>query len=147
MALESVRSDFSCVKPSRSAPEPHRLGTGWYAARVLPEDIQKLRKELACSIKELAASLGVEPKEVTAWEAGELFPTKRHVDAMNGLRARGKDAIARVPRGKAAQKTGQQRLADPALWKVVRKLVEHPAFFEEVSKLSEKYPDPAEPAT
>ncbi|HET9934785.1 MAG TPA: helix-turn-helix transcriptional regulator [Polyangiaceae bacterium] len=115
---------------------------------MLAEDIQKLRKELSCTVKELATTLGVEPKEVTAWEAGELFPTKRHVDAMNALRARGKESIVRAPRGKAAQqKTGQQRLADPALWRVVRKLVEHPALFDEVLKLSEKYGDPAEPAS
>ncbi len=114
---------------------------------MLAEDIQKLRKELSCTAKELAATLGVEPKEVTAWEAGELFPTKRLVDAMNKLRAQGKESIVRAPRGKAAQKTGQQRLADPALWRVVRKLVEHPALFDEVLKLSEKYGDPAEPSS
>ncbi|MFZ5894204.1 MAG: helix-turn-helix domain-containing protein [Myxococcota bacterium] len=113
---------------------------------MLPEDIQKLRKELSCTAKELAATLGVEQKEVSAWEAGELFPTKRLVDAMNALRARGKEAIVRAPRGKATAKTGQQRLADPALWRVVRKLVEHPALFDEVLKLSEKYSDPAEPS-
>lgn len=114
---------------------------------MLAEDIQKLRKELSCTVKELATTLGVEPKEVTAWEAGELFPTKRLVDAMNGLKARGKESIVRAPRGKAAPKTGQQRLADPALWRVVRKLVEHPALFDEVLKLSEKYSDPAEPSS
>ena len=83
---------------------------------------------------------------VTAWEAGELFPTKRLVDAMNALRSRGKEAVVRAPRGKAAAKTGQQRLADPAFWRIVRKLVEHPALFDEVSKLSEKYSDPGEPS-
>jgi transcriptional regulator with XRE-family HTH domain len=114
---------------------------------VLPEDIQKLRKELACTAKELAATLGVEQKEVAAWEAGELFPTKKMVDAMNALRQKGKAGIVRAPRGKAGAKTGQQRLADPALWRVVRKLVEHPALFDEVLKLSEKYADPAEPSS
>lgn len=113
---------------------------------MLPEDIQKLRKELSCTIKELAATLGIDAKDVTAWEAGELFPTKRLVDAMNALRSRGKEAVVRTARGKAAAKTGQQRLADPALWRIVRKLVEHPALFDEVSKLSEKYSDPGEPS-
>jgi transcriptional regulator with XRE-family HTH domain len=113
---------------------------------VEPDAIQKLRKELACTARELATALGVDPKEVSAWEAGELFPTKRYVAAMEALRAKGPSAIVRAPRGKAAQKTGQQRLADPALWRIVRKLVEHPAFFDQVDKLSASFADPAEPA-
>ncbi len=113
---------------------------------MLPEDIQKLRKELGCTAKELASALGVDAKEFAGWESGELFPTKRHVDAMSALRAKGPGAVARAPRGKAAVKTGQQRLADPALWKLVRKLLEHPALFDETAKLAEKYSDPAEPA-
>jgi transcriptional regulator with XRE-family HTH domain len=112
---------------------------------VQPEEIQKLRKELACTAREFATALGVDPKDVTAWEAGELFPTKRHVTAMAALRERGPTAIVRAPRGKAAAKTGQQRLADPSLWRLVRKLIEHPALFDEASKLAEKYSDPAEP--
>lgn len=134
----SVAASASCVRSSKWA---------CYAAAVLPEDIQKLRKELSCTAKELAATLGVDPKDVSAWEAGELFPTKRLVDAMNALRQKGKEGVVRAPRGKAAAKTGQQRLADPALWRVVRKLVEHPALFDEVVKLSEKYADPAEPTS
>jgi len=112
---------------------------------VQPDEIQKLRKELSCTAKELATALGVDPKEVAAWEAGELFPTKRYVTAMAALRSKGPSAIPRAPRGKAAAKTGQARLADPALWKIVRKLVEHPALFDQVVKLSETFSDPAEP--
>lgn len=112
---------------------------------MLPEEIQKIRKELGCTARELATTLGVDPKELAAWEAGELFPTKKHVEALSTLRERGPSAIVRAPRGKAPVKTGAQRLADPALWKVVRKLLEHPVLFEEVLKLAEKYPDPAEP--
>jgi transcriptional regulator with XRE-family HTH domain len=112
---------------------------------VQPDEIQKLRKELSCTAKELATALGVDPKDVAAWESGELFPTKRHVTAMAALRAKGASAIVRAPRGKAAAKTGQARLADPALWKIVRKLVEHPALFDQVAKLSETFSDPAEP--
>ncbi len=89
-------------------------------------------------------TLGVEQKEVTAWEAGDLFPTKRLVEAMKGLQARGKDAVVRVARGKAAAKTGTARLADPLLWRLFRKLLDHPALFDEVSKLAEKYPDPSD---
>jgi transcriptional regulator with XRE-family HTH domain len=112
---------------------------------VQPDEIQKLRKELACTAKELAATLGVDAKEVAAWETGELFPTKRYVDAMQGLKTRGKTAIVRAPRGKAPPKTGTQRLADPALWQLIRKLIEHPALFDEAVELAKKYNDPAEP--
>lgn len=108
------------------------------------EDIQKLRKELACTARELAVALGVDPKEVSAWESGEQFPTKRNVAAMEALRAKGPTAITRQPRGKTAPKVGTARLADPTLWRIVRKLVEHPAFFDEALKASEKYADPAE---
>lgn len=116
-----------------------------YLRAVLPADIQKLRKELACTARELATTLGVDPKEVTAWETGEQFPTKRYVQAMRALLEKGPSAITRQARGKAAPKTGMARLSDPALWRLIRKLVEHPALFEEAAKLSEKYPDPAEP--
>jgi hypothetical protein len=87
----------------------------------------------------------VDPKEVAAWESGEEFPTKRNVAAMHALLAKGPSSILRQPRGKAAAKTGMARLSDPGLWRIVRKLVEHPALFDQVSKLAEKYPDPGEP--
>lgn len=109
-----------------------------------PEEILKLRKDLACTARELATTLGVDAKDVAGWESGELFPTKRYVEAMSGLRARGPSSIVRAPRGKAAAKTGAARLADPALWQLVRKLLEHPVLFDEVRKLSEKYADPVE---
>lgn len=109
---------------------------------MLPADIQKLRKELACTARELALTLNVDPKEVAAWETGEQFPTKRHVDALCTLREKGRTAIVRQSRGKAAPKMGVARLSDPTLWRIVRKLLEHPAFFDQVAKLSEAYPDP-----
>lgn len=112
---------------------------------MLSEDIQKLRKELSCTGRELALTLGVDPKEVAAWETGERFPTKRQVDALLALREKGPSSVLRQPRGKTSGKVGTSRLADPTLWKIVRKLLEHPALFDQVSKLSETYPDPAEP--
>jgi hypothetical protein len=63
---------------------------------------------------------------------------------MEILRKKGPNAIERKPRGKGKAKTGAQRMADPKLWEILRKLVEHPALFDAVSKLSEKYEDPAE---
>jgi len=37
------------------------------------------------------------------------------------------------------------RLSDPKLWELVRKLAEHPALFDQVSKLAEAYSDPTAP--
>jgi transcriptional regulator with XRE-family HTH domain len=113
---------------------------------VSPEELKQLRKELSCTAKELAITLGVEPKELAAWEAGELFPTKRYVAELEALRKRGSAAIVRQAKGKgAAAKVGMARLADAKLWELVRKLAEHPALFDQVTKLAESYPDPAEP--
>ena len=106
-----------------------------------PEDIKQLRKELKATARELAVALAIDQKEVVAWEAGERFPTKRYVDAMQKLRAQGPSAIPRTTKGKAAAKTGVQRLSDPKLWEIVRKLVEHPALFDQVADLAGKYPD------
>ena len=54
-----------------------------------PDEIKALRKDLACTAKELAQAMGIEQSTVLAWEKGELFPTKQYVDKMNALRARG----------------------------------------------------------
>ena len=35
-----------------------------------------------------------------------------------------------------------QRLAEPAFWEVIRKLLEHPALFDQVAKLAADYTDP-----
>ena len=122
-----------------------RLPSNASLAGVSPEDLKKLRKELACTAKELALTLGIEPKEYAAWEAGELFPTKRYVAELEALRKKGPTSILRAPKGKGvAAKTGMARLAEPKLWELVRKLAEHPALFEQVSKLAEAFPDPAE---
>ena len=118
-------------------PEKH------YGRRVTPEDIKRLRKTLNSTAKELAAALKVDQKEVLAWEAGELFPTKRYVEQMQVLKTKGPDAIPRTPRGKARVKKGVERLDDPKLWEIVRKLLEHPVLFDQVAKLADGYDDPA----
>jgi transcriptional regulator with XRE-family HTH domain len=110
---------------------------------VAPEEIQKLRKELKCSAHELGRALGVDANTVLAWESGDEFPTKRYVDQMRALEAKGPDAIPRAPKGRARAKQGMERLDDPKLWELVRKLCEHPALFDQVAKLADGYPDPA----
>lgn len=110
-----------------------------------PDDVQKIRKQLKCSAHELGRALGVDANTVLAWESGEQFPTKRYVDLLVVLEQKGPDAIARAPKGKARGAQGLDRLGDPKLWEVVKKLCEHPALFEQVAKLADGYSDAAKP--
>lgn len=103
-----------------------------------PDDIKALRKELACTAKELAQAIGLEQSTVLAWEKGDLFPTKPFIDKLEQLRARGSAAIPKKARGDAPMKV----LADPALWELVRKLVAHKKLRDEVTKLASAYADP-----
>jgi DNA-binding XRE family transcriptional regulator len=109
---------------------------------MLPEDIKRLRAELDCSIGELADAVGVDTRTLLGWEAGDLFPTKRHCDRLEALRREGPNAVPRKPRGKRPA-GGLDLLADPRLWTLVRKLLAHPALFAEAEKIAERYDDPA----
>ncbi|MBK6693426.1 MAG: helix-turn-helix transcriptional regulator [Myxococcales bacterium] len=104
-----------------------------------PAELKALRKELACTAKELAAALDLEQKVVLAWETGELFPTKQYCERMEALRAKGPSAIPKKSKGGDPMKT----LADPALWELLRKLAAHKKLRDEVAKLAAAYPDPA----
>lgn len=107
-----------------------------------PEELKALRKELACTAKELAQALAIEQSTVLAWEKGDLFPTKQFIDKMNQLRARGPAAIPKKARGDSPMKV----LADPALWELVRKLAAHKKLRDEVLKLASAYGDPKDEA-
>ncbi len=104
-----------------------------------PDEIKALRKDLACTAKELAQALGIEQATVLAWEKGDLFPTKPFVDRMNALRAKGPAAIPKKAKGADPMKV----LADPATWELVRKIAAHKKLRDEVAKLAAAYPDPA----
>jgi transcriptional regulator with XRE-family HTH domain len=108
---------------------------------VTPDEIKALRKELACTAKELAAALGVEQATVLAWEKAELFPTKAYVDRMAELRAKGPSAVPRKAKG--AEPPIGKSLADPQVWELLRKVLAHKKLRDEVAKLAEKYADPA----
>ncbi len=109
-----------------------------------PEDLKSLRTELDCTARDLATALGVEQETILAWERGELFPTKRFVTKMQALRSAGKAAIPRKPRKATAATSPMAVLADPATWRLVRKLVAHADLRREVMKIAEAYPDPAD---
>ena len=105
-----------------------------------PDDIKALRKDLACTAKELAQALGIEQATVLAWEKGELFPTKPFIDKMEALRARGPGAVPKKAKGGDPM----QQLGDPAFWEVVRKIAAHKKLRDEVVKMAAAYPDPLE---
>ncbi len=105
-----------------------------------PDEIKTLRKELACTAKELAGALGTDQATVLAWEKADLFPTKALVERMNDLRTRGPSAIVRKAKGAAEP---MKVLTDPQVWSVVRKLLAHKALRDQVMRLAETFPDPA----
>lgn len=121
-----------------------------------PEEIKQLRKDLNLSARELATSIKAETEDVWSWETGERFPTKRFVTRMLALRKTGgpKPAPGAKPSATATTKPagarppdpgGLVRLADPELWTLVRKLVQHPTLFDTVAALAKDYADPAAP--
>jgi len=107
---------------------------------VSPDEIKALRKELACTAKELAGALGVDQATVMAWEKAALFPTKVYVDRMIEL---GKKGPAAVPRKSKADGDPMKSLTDPVVWELLRKIAAHKKLRDEVIKLADKYPDPA----
>jgi transcriptional regulator with XRE-family HTH domain len=105
---------------------------------VSPDEIKALRKDLGCTARDLAAKLGVDQATVLAWENAELFPTKQSIKRMAVLRASGRSGATGIRSVEV-----MSALADPRTWEIVRKLVAHPAFRSEVTKLAERYADPA----
>lgn len=107
-----------------------------------PDDIKALRAELKCTARELAGALGIEQSTVLSWESGELFPTKKHCDQMEALRAKGPSAIPRKAKG--AQVSPMKVMTDAGFWELFRKLAAHKKLRDEVTKLAAGYPDPAD---
>jgi transcriptional regulator with XRE-family HTH domain len=105
------------------------------------DDVKALRKELGCTAKELGVALGVDQATVLAWEKADLFPTKAYVDQMEALRGKGASAIPRKAKAGADPMKG---LADPQVWALLRKIATHKKLRDDVAKLAEKYPDPAD---
>jgi transcriptional regulator with XRE-family HTH domain len=110
-----------------------------------PDELKALRQELSCTARELAAALGVEPDTVIAWERSEQFPTKRHIGLMEDLRRKGPSSIPRKRRKGGAALPPMQALADPSLWRLLRKLLAHPELRAAADTLADAYPDPADP--
>ena len=103
------------------------------------ERIADLRKQLQCTQRELADTLGIEAMTVQAWESGIQFPTKKIVQALLSLGNEGPSAIKRRAKRSAPVRTGLEALDDPRLWSLVKRLVEHPELLERVIRLAEEY--------
>jgi hypothetical protein len=87
--------------------------------------------------------MGIDASEVMAWEQGERFPTRRMVADLERLRQRGSSAIVRnKKRPSPTPPKGSERLADPAFWRLVRKLIDNPELFDKAQSLAQAYPDP-----
>jgi hypothetical protein len=73
-----------------------------------------------------------------------MFPTRRHVERMQSLATEGPGAVPRKGRRRAADAaTPMQVLAEPELWRLVRKLLQHPELRKRALELAEGYEDPS----
>ena len=105
-------------------------------------EIKALLANLGISTRQLAAKLDVPPPVVLAWQKEELYPTKRHVEAMRALENRAaQESRPILAEGAAAVPV---ELSDPAFWKLIRKLIAYPTLRDEVEKTAASYRDPAE---
>ncbi len=91
--------------------------------------------------RDLAQALDVEQKEVVAWEA-ESAPDEAlrrgHAEAA-GPGGRG---VPASPKAKPGPRSACSGSTIPSSWEIVRKLLEHPALFDQVAELSARYADP-----
>jgi transcriptional regulator with XRE-family HTH domain len=109
---------------------------------VTGDDIQKLRQQLRCTPRELAEALGVSRELVMQWEEEQRFPTKEHVLQMETLRQKG--SVPRMRGRRATAESPMAVLADPDLWRLMRKLLTHTELRARVLAIADDYDDPVE---
>jgi transcriptional regulator with XRE-family HTH domain len=107
---------------------------------VSPEEIRRTRERLRCTARQLAEALGIDAKLVFAWESGEQFPTKRHVERLKALNDAG--SLPSRPAPGQGERPEQEILGDPAFWNLIRKLAAHPDLRAKVQALAASYADP-----
>jgi len=105
-------------------------------------EIRALRQRLKLTMAQLGAHLGVSGSTVTAWEHGDQFPTKAHVDKLRALEKDG--AIREKPAKRDEAALAAPFLADPAFAALLRKLLFHPELRHKALELSSSYRDPAD---
>ena len=123
------------------------------------DEIKALRRTLDWTARKLGEALGIDQGTVLAWEREDLFPTKRHVAAMGALLERSR-AAGGGDEGSGARGGGETGgsgsearggdaavwggLADPAVWRLFRKVLASEELRAEVERLAERFPDPAD---
>jgi DNA-binding transcriptional regulator YiaG len=108
--------------------------------QVTGDDVKALRKELRLSIQALATSLKVEARTILAWEAGDLFPTKKHASAMLALVAQRKADERPSPSSNSeSNDDALSQLKNPELWDLVARLATDPEFFATVQRLAKRH--------
>ena len=105
-------------------------------------EIRALRQRLKLTMAQLGERLGVSQSTVTAWELGEKFPTKAHVDKLRAIEKEGAGAPKPAPMDSAA--LSAPFLADPRFASLLRKLLFHPELRDKAFELSSAYRDPAD---
>ena len=103
-----------------------------------PDDLKSARNRLGYSTRELAKAIGVEQAEVLSWERGDTFPTKKWVERIAALPPHMKPASKKSPSASA------HPLADPEVWRLIRKLLAHAELRARTIDLAASYPDPAD---
>lgn len=94
-------------------------------------------------MQELADTLGVAPRTVVDWEDDAMFPTKQYIDRMHQLSEQGPTGVRRSRRRRSDGMSPLQALADPELWRLLRKLIAHTELRRAVDRLAAEYDDPA----
>ncbi len=87
-----------------------------------PTDVTALRAALDLNPLQLADQLGVPPRLILQWEAGDRFPTRKHCQQMQEMRVRSEQLAAAAPRLEAG------RSPDDPVTEIVHRLLADPTF-------------------
>ena len=94
------------------------------------------------SLAQLAQAVGTDGGTIVSWERGDTFPTAQFSRRLEALAA--SEEMAAVPSvlGKASAREVLEAIAQPATWRLVRKLLAHATLRSRVEELAGDYPDP-----
>lgn len=105
-------------------------------------DIRALRRRLGLTMAQLAEKVGVAQSDVTAWELGEKFPTKAHVQKLRALESA--PAADGKPSPKLDGALWAPFLTSPEFGALLRKLLFHPELRAKAQELAAAYRDPGD---
>ena len=105
-------------------------------------EIRALRVRLKLTMAQLGEKVGVSQSTITAWESGEKFATKEHVDKLRALDEGSESTAKKPPLDEAA--VWAPFLASPEFAALLRKLLFHPELRRKALALAATYRDPAD---